>query len=751
MKKLTALILSIFASVFFFLFSSKAVLAAPLFQDDFEDGNYNGWTVHGGSWTVKEISGSKRFGTKVIPTSTVVESTAGSVSWTDYIYELDMVALDGADKNIIFRVIDANNKYEVHMVSGYNTICLGRWINGSYWDTCKYWPFSNGIIYHLKAVLLGTSIKFYVNDQLAIDFNDTGSSITSGKIGLRVGTGAVAPSEVYFDNILVTSLEPSPTPTPTLQPLILLPGFGASWNHEAIILGSTDKQPEDWYMTPGVKAYDGLIQTIENAGYIRGNNFFVFNYDWRKPVEEIVDDLEGFLSRHPPPEETEINLVGHSAGGLIARTYVQENPEAEVDKLITLGSPHKGVPKVYYLWEGAQLNKAHPTWQRVTLGILLQLYKENFENNVETIQGISPSLKDLLPTFPYLKRCGAAKPLSEMNERNLWLENLNTPPLPESLTSILNTFVGLNSDTLRFINIKERGLFDQILGRWIDGKPTGEEYEMGDDTILSESARLEPADATELPGINHRNLVASETSQQEIMDALGLSPTEIALIPEVDYEPSLVFQLASPVNMTIYGPDGWQIGQGVTNNIPDGIYSPHDKLIIIPNPKTGEYEARITPEDGGGPYRLLIGKITEQGDIWTETGGEVTTGETKTHKTSFTQDVKKEKLELIILAKKRLEEANKIARSLRNPRGTFISGLLRIPIEQLNLIIRLFRKNLENYADIYLKQTLISLSKTEDSLGRWGWLYPIPPETESEIRGLIKEAKDYLLQAYDLE
>jgi len=142
--------------------------------------------------------------------------------------------------------------------------------------------------------------------------------------------------------------------------------------------------------------------------------------------------------------------------------------------------------------------------------------------------------------------------------------------------------------------------------------------------------------------------VTTEEGQQAIMTALGLSPSGIALVPEITLEPSLVFQLASPANMTIFGPDGWQIGQGVTNNIPDGVYSDQDKLIIIPNPKEGEYEVQITPEGAGGPYRLLIGKITGKGDVWTETEGEVGESETKIHTTSFTQDPNKTKLELVL-------------------------------------------------------------------------------------------------------
>jgi pimeloyl-ACP methyl ester carboxylesterase len=38
----------------------------------------------------------------------------------------------------------------------------------------------------------------------------------------------------------------------------------------------------------------------------------------------------------------EIVLIGHSAGGVIARLFVESNPDAGVTKLITVSSPHTG-------------------------------------------------------------------------------------------------------------------------------------------------------------------------------------------------------------------------------------------------------------------------------------------------------------------------------------------------------------------------------------------------------------------------
>lgn len=126
-------------------------------------------------------------------------------------------------------------------------------------------------------------------------------------------------------------------------------------------------------------------------------------------------------------------------------------------------------------------------------------------------------------------------------------------------------------------------------------------------------------------------MVEKIEGQQAIVNLLGLSPSLVTSAPVISYEPSLVFQLASPVNMTIDGPGGWQIGEGVTGNIPDATYSSVDNLAIIPEPLGGNYEIQITPVGLGGKYRLLVGFITENGDYWEEFTGTATVDSVNTH------------------------------------------------------------------------------------------------------------------------
>lgn len=767
MKK--PLFLLFFIFLFFFIFP-KVVQAEVLLWDDFNDGDANDgkpidwieFSGPGGNWIVEN---GQYIGTVVKPCDNndiFSYALAGDAAFSDHSFTVKVNGVQGVDKKIMFRYQSNGTRYDVNLIKT-GSINLQKWIDySSSFLSWQSFNNSNENWYTLRVEAIGNEIKVFVDDQKLIDVVDSTDPLLTGKIGLQVWPGAYAgcggwdktKTTTRFDDILVCDFEgpcvmPTPTPTPIpLQPLILLPGLGASWNHEAMILGM-EKEPEDWYITPGVKVYDGLIQTLKNAGYILNENLFIFNYDWRKPIEEIANDLKDYIGRHPPPPETEIDLVGHSLGGLVARTYVQENSDANVDQLITIGSPHKGAVKVYYLWEGAELSKGLSGWQRIGVGILLQLKKKGFENNVETIQQVVPVLKDILPTFPYLKINGDEKPISEMKQRNSWLNSLNQPPLPNPLISILNTIVGVKENsTLRWINAQERNRLDELLGKWIDGKPISEEYNTGDDTVLDFSASFEGAgNAAELPGLNHGDLVETVAGQQALINLLGLPPDSIEPAPAIVYEPSLVFQLASSVNMTIYGPDGWQIGEGVENNIPNATYSPNDELIFIPGAAEGDYEIHITPEGNGGAYRLLVGLLTESGDYWKEFAGRVEAGSTNIHQFWIPSTEQTEAFILLNQAKTEIFDLKKYFNREKVPpklQGK-IESKLAIIMGRINSALELLKEGKLDKAKGKISQAISVMNELQAYINS----SVLPDQTKNLLIEPLEEIRDFLLRAYE--
>ncbi|MEM7127007.1 MAG: alpha/beta fold hydrolase [Chloroflexota bacterium] len=81
-------------------------------------------------------------------------------------------------------------------------------------------------------------------------------------------------------------------------------------------------------------------------------NLFILPYDWRQGntdsanlLKEYIDCIQLFYS------DTNVTIIAHSMGGLIARRYILDNPDHHVNKLITVGSPFLGTPRAIQVME----------------------------------------------------------------------------------------------------------------------------------------------------------------------------------------------------------------------------------------------------------------------------------------------------------------------------------------------------------------------------------------------------------------
>lgn len=189
-----------------------------LLQDDFNDGNADGWSAGTSApWSVE--NGEYVVGMEGYFQST--QSVAGDVVWENYTLEVDVKGVRGPQKNLILRYADATNHYDVAMRSEpYNDLVLVVLRNGVQ-ETPTSVPFQNinGEWYHFKAEVYGSRVRVYVDGQLLIDFEDTSEFYLShSKIGLSGWTGGAGVTEVHYDNVVVRRLDGigTPTATPTL-------------------------------------------------------------------------------------------------------------------------------------------------------------------------------------------------------------------------------------------------------------------------------------------------------------------------------------------------------------------------------------------------------------------------------------------------------------------------------------------------------------------------------------------------------
>ena len=105
-------------------------------------------------------------------------------------------------------------------------------------------------------------------------------------------------------------------------------------------------------------AYEDLIEEMRDEFSPNEEQpvpVYPFAYDWRMPLAQIEKQLGAFikevidrtkLQRHYDEDQfndnTVVNLIGHSMGGLIIAGYIQKSGGKITNKVVTLASPFQG-------------------------------------------------------------------------------------------------------------------------------------------------------------------------------------------------------------------------------------------------------------------------------------------------------------------------------------------------------------------------------------------------------------------------
>ena len=630
MKKITFFI---FFLILFFVFS-KFSFASVYFEDNFDDGNANGWQVehftppdpNHPNWqeSIWTVNSDKQYGIRLPYGDMRTFSTNGSLSWTDYIYYVQLIGKEGIDKNIIFRYQNKNNWYGFHMVP--DGVHLGMMINGSYsFDTrVSNFFFTNDKIYNLKIKISGGLVSFYENNNPIVEnYPVWNNPLSSGKIGLYASTGANYPTSVWFDNVMVCSLDepcetpsptltqipPSPTPlpqTPTpLPPIVFLPGLGGSINFKEMFLEIPD--PSGWRMTPGANVYKNLLKAFE------GNpNFYVFYYDWRKSILDSAQKLNDYIQNIVKPWNNKVYLVGHSLGGLVGRACVQRTANnCFAEKLITVSSPHLGVVDAYPLIEAGEI------WRKgiakLALEILIHYYQKPGETKRETIERVAPVIKEFLPNFDYLYKNVSPIPFGNLSIQNPLLPQLADISFVKDITK---TITGNSFSTLRGLNVTDPNWLDNILGNWPDGKPIDKIYSNeGDQTVLLLSSKMGDLPVNNFTfDLDHGGIISDKNALTKIFELLDFSFDTNSFSALNNSENYLVFFVHSAVKISL------------EENPPDTYAT--DEIVIVPNPEDKIYHLNVVGLKDDF-YTLSVGQILGNSVIWNEYFNKIDLGTTQ--------------------------------------------------------------------------------------------------------------------------
>ncbi len=171
-----------------------------LYYDNFEDNTIHpAWRLINGTW--EETGGmlgqtSNYYG---IGTINGAFALTGSRLWSDYTASCNLMSLDNDKIGMAFHYQDARNFYLFTWQNEGSARFLIRFVNGQETTLASdAVAYQIGVMYQLKIVTDGPSIKCYINNGLVFDVMD--STFTSGKVALYCWGN----QDSYYDNFTVT-------------------------------------------------------------------------------------------------------------------------------------------------------------------------------------------------------------------------------------------------------------------------------------------------------------------------------------------------------------------------------------------------------------------------------------------------------------------------------------------------------------------------------------------------------------------
>lgn len=172
-----------------------------LFADDFSDRDFKGWAPDREDvWAVRR--GMLRADLPDLKQERSLLYLAGG-PWQDVAVDFDVCAMRGVDKGVVVRITGDIGIAVDLRGPGYQDVLLHR----------REWPLgkarvvnANGVWHHVRFEAFGPRYRVFVNGQLLIDKQDA-KRVVPGRIALAAYTGGVGECTVYYDNVVVTSLE----------------------------------------------------------------------------------------------------------------------------------------------------------------------------------------------------------------------------------------------------------------------------------------------------------------------------------------------------------------------------------------------------------------------------------------------------------------------------------------------------------------------------------------------------------------
>lgn len=388
-----------------------------------------------------------------------------------------------------------------------------------------------------------------------------------------------------------STIEPSPT-VPPVNKVIFAPGITASWNVDAL-MNCNSNPVGRWILAPYAESvYNPLLQAFKQNGW----KLLEFYYDWRKNPIYTSRILSEFIEEETDPNE-KVNFVGHSMGGLIGKSYLDETRGQKLSSFLSVGTPYKGSALSYPPWEGAE-TWSNNLFEKIAITLYLKHCGGLFSNGLEMVREEIPSLQSLLPVDSYLqskKESVPRLPINNNNQNN-WFNNTRY-----DFSNVRSgNIAGIGTETLKIIQTKIPNKKDLNNGLWVDGAPAGKIVDLnGDGTVLKESAIMESADEKIIINQTHRGLVSSEEGIRKILNFLGTPTNPTSSI--FDNQPnSALILIGNPATFSLVDEKG-------------NHYIDKQGMIAVMNPKSGNYKLNLISRSNETTF--IIAHFLQNGNV----------------------------------------------------------------------------------------------------------------------------------------
>lgn len=191
--------------------AAGVALGAPLFADDFEDGNSNGWSKSGGSWSIV-TDGSRAL--RQSGTSADARAFAGDVTWTDYAVQARVkpIAYNGQSVGVIARAQNSSNYYALTLTGGQARLVkrVGGAVSTLATGVAAV-PAGSWATVRLEAA--GGTLRGLVGGAQVVTATD--ATFAAGRLGLTSSYASATFDDVTADTATVTPPSPSTSASPS--------------------------------------------------------------------------------------------------------------------------------------------------------------------------------------------------------------------------------------------------------------------------------------------------------------------------------------------------------------------------------------------------------------------------------------------------------------------------------------------------------------------------------------------------------